>query len=113
MADPTFDHVFALVSEADTRLACHAFLCPKRKMAKAATLTIAQGFSLAYQTWHATTRHTSRAAQQSQARERQETEVRVVAEVRVESAPVQQDMLQWETEPAQPQRRDLIDWAGI
>ena len=47
-----------------------------------------------------------------EAREKQESEVRVVAEVSVEPAPVQQDMLTWETEPAQPQRRDLIDWAG-
>ena len=27
---------------------CHAFLCPKRKVAQAATLTIAQAFNLAF-----------------------------------------------------------------
>ena len=52
MADPTFDHVFAFITETPSlELECHAFLCPKKKMAKAATLTIAQGFSLAYQAW--------------------------------------------------------------
>ncbi|XP_076039904.1 uncharacterized protein LOC143024719 isoform X2 [Oratosquilla oratoria] len=30
---------------------CHAFLCPKKKMAQAVTLTIAQAFSLAYEGW--------------------------------------------------------------
>lgn len=50
-ADPTFDHVFAFNCETSDGLECHAFLCPKKKMAKAATLTIAQGFSLAYQAW--------------------------------------------------------------
>jgi len=57
MADPTYDHVFAFISEvASNKLECHAFLCPKRKVAKAATLTIAQGFSLAYQSWQLATR---------------------------------------------------------
>jgi len=52
-ADATFDHVFAFICRdgATEALTCYAFLCPKRKMAKAATLTIAQGFSLAYQSW--------------------------------------------------------------
>jgi len=52
-ADATFDHVFAFICRdgATDALTCYAFLCPKRKMAKAATLTIAQGFSLAYQSW--------------------------------------------------------------
>ena len=60
MADPTFDHVFAFITETPAlELECHAFLCPKKKMAKAATLTIAQGFSLAYQSWQLATRHTS------------------------------------------------------
>ena len=75
MADPTYDHVFAFITETtNNELECHAFLCPKRKMAKvrkeqnngdysflnsdiqAATLTIAQGFSLAYQSWQMATR---------------------------------------------------------
>ena len=30
---------------------CHAFLCPKRKTAQAATLTIAQAFNLAFDCW--------------------------------------------------------------
>jgi len=52
-ADATFDHVFAFICRdgATDALTCYAFLCPKRKMAKAATLTIAQGFSMAYQSW--------------------------------------------------------------
>ena len=33
-ADPTFDHVFAFIchSPSGEGLACHTFLCPKRKM---------------------------------------------------------------------------------
>ena len=37
MADPTWDHVFSFISETEAgagQLECHAFLCPKRKMAK-------------------------------------------------------------------------------
>ncbi|PSN46838.1 hypothetical protein C0J52_09577 [Blattella germanica] len=30
---------------------CHAFLCPKRKMAQAVTLTVAQSFNTAYELW--------------------------------------------------------------
>lgn len=30
---------------------CHAFLCPKRKMAQTVTLTVAQAFKTAYQAW--------------------------------------------------------------
>ena len=30
---------------------CHAFLCPRRKMAQSATLTIAQAFNLAFECW--------------------------------------------------------------
>ena len=42
-ADITYDHVFAFIATAhNSSLECHAFLCPKRKVAQAATLTIAQ-----------------------------------------------------------------------
>ena len=35
MADPTYNHVFAFITEVATNeLECHAFLCPKRKVAK-------------------------------------------------------------------------------
>ena len=37
MADPTWDHVFSFITETEAgagQLECHAFLCPKRKMAK-------------------------------------------------------------------------------
>lgn len=30
---------------------CHAFLCPKRKMAQTVTLTVAQAFNTAYEAW--------------------------------------------------------------
>jgi hypothetical protein len=51
-ADATFDHVFAFIAtNKDNTMECHAFLCPKRKMAQAATLTIAQAFNLAFECW--------------------------------------------------------------
>jgi len=58
-ADPTFDHVFAFIchsqgSDQQGTFSCHTFLCPKKKMATAATLTIAHGFSLAYHNWQDT-----------------------------------------------------------
>jgi len=53
-ADLTYDHVFAfIVTNRDGSLECHAFLCPKRKVAQAATLTIAQAFNLAFKVWEA------------------------------------------------------------
>ena len=43
LADIIYDHVFAFIATAhNSSLECHAFLCPKRKVAQAATLTIAQ-----------------------------------------------------------------------
>merc|ERR1712107_176101 len=54
-ADLTYDHVFAfIVTNREGSLACHAFLCPKRKVAQADTLTIAQAFNLAFKVWEAT-----------------------------------------------------------
>jgi len=50
-ADPTSDHVFAVICTSEEGLNCHAFLTPKRKMAESATLTIAQAFNLAYELW--------------------------------------------------------------
>ena len=43
LADIIYDHVFAFIATAhNSSMECHAFLCPKRKVAKAATLTTAQ-----------------------------------------------------------------------
>jgi len=50
-ADPTYDHVFSLLCTREDGFTCYAFLTPKRKMAQAATLTIAQAFNLAYELW--------------------------------------------------------------
>jgi len=50
-ADPTYDRVFAVLCSQGDGTACHAFLTHKRKMAQAATLTIAQAFNLAYELW--------------------------------------------------------------
>ena len=36
--------IIYLITTRNETLECHAFLCPKRKMAQAATLTIAQAF---------------------------------------------------------------------
>ncbi|KAG0725927.1 Low density lipoprotein receptor adapter protein 1-B [Chionoecetes opilio] len=51
-ADAHYDHVFAFIATTDNdTCACHAFLCPKRKMAQAVTISIAQAFNLAYECW--------------------------------------------------------------
>jgi len=51
-ADALFSHVFAFIAvNKDETMECHAFLCRKRKIAQAASLTVAQAFNLAFATW--------------------------------------------------------------
>ncbi|KAJ0026910.1 hypothetical protein NQD34_017910 [Periophthalmus magnuspinnatus] len=52
-ADKTQDKVFAYVSQSEFNetLECHAFLCQKRKIAQAVTLTVAQAFKVALDLW--------------------------------------------------------------
>jgi len=51
-ADAIFSHVFAFIAvNKDESMECHAFLCRKRKIAQAATMTIAQAFNLAFESW--------------------------------------------------------------
>ncbi|XP_043463558.1 low density lipoprotein receptor adapter protein 1-like [Leptopilina heterotoma] len=51
-ADATHDHVFAFIAtNFNETMECHAFLCPKRKMAQTVTLTVAQAFNTAYEAW--------------------------------------------------------------
>ncbi|XP_067874072.1 low density lipoprotein receptor adapter protein 1-B-like isoform X1 [Heterodontus francisci] len=52
-ADKTQDKVFAYVaqSQLNETLECHAFLCPKKKIAQAVTLTVAQAFRVAFDLW--------------------------------------------------------------
>uniref|UniRef100_A0A8C2VSJ3 Low density lipoprotein receptor adaptor protein 1 n=1 Tax=Chinchilla lanigera TaxID=34839 RepID=A0A8C2VSJ3_CHILA len=42
-----------IVSQHSENLECHAFLCTKRKMAQAVTLTVAQAFKVAFEFWQA------------------------------------------------------------
>ncbi|XP_075051446.1 low density lipoprotein receptor adapter protein 1 [Mixophyes fleayi] len=52
-ADKLHDKVFAYIaqSQQNETLECHAFLCTKRKMAHAVTLTVAQAFKVAFEFW--------------------------------------------------------------
>lgn len=51
-ADALFSHVFAFIAvNKDETMECHAFLCRKRKIAQAASLTVAQAFNLAFSSW--------------------------------------------------------------
>merc|ERR1711892_912317 len=51
-ADATFTHVFAFIAvNRNESLECHAFLGRRKKIAQAATLTIAQAFNLAFDRW--------------------------------------------------------------
>uniref|UniRef100_A0A8D0B6L3 Low density lipoprotein receptor adaptor protein 1 n=1 Tax=Salvator merianae TaxID=96440 RepID=A0A8D0B6L3_SALMN len=52
-ADKAHDKVFAYIAQSqyNENLECHAFLCTKRKMAQAVTLTVAQAFKVAFEFW--------------------------------------------------------------
>lgn len=51
-ADATYNHVFAFIAtNSNETLECHAFLCPKRKIAQEVTLTVARSFNTAYEMW--------------------------------------------------------------
>ncbi|XP_049630920.1 low density lipoprotein receptor adapter protein 1 [Suncus etruscus] len=52
-ADKVHDKVFAYIAQSqhNENLECHAFLCTKRKMAQAVTLTVAQAFKVAFEFW--------------------------------------------------------------
>ncbi|XP_028615808.1 low density lipoprotein receptor adapter protein 1 isoform X2 [Grammomys surdaster] len=52
-ADKMHDKVFAYIaqSQQNESLECHAFLCTKRKVAQAVTLTVAQAFRVAFEFW--------------------------------------------------------------
>ncbi|XP_077587970.1 low density lipoprotein receptor adapter protein 1b isoform X2 [Stigmatopora nigra] len=52
-ADKMHDKVFAYIvqSQHNETLECHAFLCTKRKVAQAVTLTVAQAFRVAFEFW--------------------------------------------------------------
>lgn len=63
-ADAAHSDVFAFVGTddfgegidpLDEQLVCHAFLCPKRKIAQKVTLTVAHSFEQAYQIWREAT----------------------------------------------------------
>ncbi|MCJ8730983.1 hypothetical protein PDJAM_G00190750 [Pangasius djambal] len=52
-ADKMHDKVFAYIaqSQRNETLECHAFLCTKKKVAQAVTLTVAQAFKVAFEFW--------------------------------------------------------------
>ncbi|GCC22815.1 hypothetical protein chiPu_0001205 [Chiloscyllium punctatum] len=54
-ADKVHDKVFAYIaqSQLNETLECHAFLCTKKKLAQAVTLTVAQAFKVAFEFWQA------------------------------------------------------------
>ncbi|XP_028848953.1 low density lipoprotein receptor adapter protein 1b isoform X2 [Denticeps clupeoides] len=54
-ADKMHDKVFAFIaqSQSNETLECHAYLCTKRKVAQAVTLTVAQAFKVAFEFWQA------------------------------------------------------------
>ncbi|XP_032832624.1 low density lipoprotein receptor adapter protein 1 isoform X2 [Petromyzon marinus] len=54
-ADKVHDKVFAFIAQSglDDSLECFAFLCTKKKVAQAVTLTVAQAFRVAFEFWQA------------------------------------------------------------
>ncbi|XP_036372236.1 low density lipoprotein receptor adapter protein 1-B-like isoform X1 [Megalops cyprinoides] len=51
-ADKMHDKVFAYIAQSHNEtLECHAYLCTKRKVAQAVTLTVAQAFRVAFEFW--------------------------------------------------------------
>ncbi|XP_077408408.1 low density lipoprotein receptor adapter protein 1 isoform X2 [Vanacampus margaritifer] len=63
-ADKSQDKVFAYVSQSpfNETLECHAFLCQKKKIAQAVTLTVAQAFKVALDLWEIAQQDKSRKA---------------------------------------------------
>ncbi|XP_062414662.1 low density lipoprotein receptor adapter protein 1a isoform X2 [Pungitius pungitius] len=51
--DALHDKVFAYIAQdaLSGTLECHAYLCPKRKVARAVALTVAQAFTVAFELW--------------------------------------------------------------
>lgn len=50
--DSTHPQIFSFIStDVNDILECHAFLCPKRKIAETVTLTVAQAFNAVYESW--------------------------------------------------------------
>ncbi|XP_075867540.1 low density lipoprotein receptor adapter protein 1a isoform X1 [Nelusetta ayraudi] len=51
--DKLHDKVFAYIAQntLNGTLECHAYLCPKRKVAQAVALTVAQAFTIAFELW--------------------------------------------------------------
>uniref|UniRef100_A0A3B4WQG4 Low density lipoprotein receptor adaptor protein 1a n=1 Tax=Seriola lalandi dorsalis TaxID=1841481 RepID=A0A3B4WQG4_SERLL len=51
--DKLHDKVFAYITQntLNGTLECHAYLCPKRKVAQAVALTVAQAFTVAFELW--------------------------------------------------------------
>ncbi|XP_056617008.1 low density lipoprotein receptor adapter protein 1b isoform X1 [Triplophysa dalaica] len=54
-ADKVHDKVFAYIvqTQGSETLECHAYLCAKKKVAQAVTLTVAQAFRVAFEFWQA------------------------------------------------------------
>ncbi|KAL4624148.1 low density lipoprotein receptor adapter protein 1 isoform X1 [Arapaima gigas] len=54
-ADKMHDKVFAYIAQSqhNDTLECHAYLCAKKKVAQAVTLTVAQAFKVAFEFWQA------------------------------------------------------------
>ena len=118
MADPTFDHVFAFITEtASFDLECHAFLCPKKKIAKAATLTIAQGFSLAYQAWQAANKQQSREFRRhdKKVEDVQPASAPLTIQVQVEPTTVEVDannLIDFIKESDSPKQEELLEFTS-
>ncbi|CAG5120531.1 unnamed protein product [Candidula unifasciata] len=53
VSDNHYNHIFAYIARNTTNetMECHAFLCAKRKIAQAVTLTVSQAFSIAQERW--------------------------------------------------------------
>ena len=116
MADPTFDHVFAFITEtASLTLECHAFLCPKKKIARAATLTIAQGFSLAYQAWQSAHMQQSREfrRQVKQEEKVEHTTAPMTIQVQVEPTVVDaNNLIDFIKESESPKQEEFFDFTS-
>ncbi|XP_040835529.1 low density lipoprotein receptor adapter protein 1 isoform X1 [Ochotona curzoniae] len=81
-ADKVHDKVFAYIvqSQHSENLECHAFLCTKRKMAQAVTLTVAQAFKVAFEFWQVS-------KEEKEKREKASQEAADILGARRESAP--------------------------
>lgn len=99
-ADKNHEKIFAFVARntVNETMECYAFLCPKRKIAQAVTLTVAQAFGVAQEEWET-----------KQIKERQNKNVRALSAQSSPQSSSSQSSVETNGGRAPPSEGQLID----